>query len=79
MEPAPRRPRPEPRGTVWDRTRGPPGAWASGATGIDANGGISDVSAAALPDGSPHVRTLVPGAASGTVRAARPGPGTARG
>ncbi|MEO3885394.1 hypothetical protein [Nonomuraea sp. B5E05] len=49
------------RGTVWERTRSPSGAWASGATEIDANGGISDVAVAALPDGSLHVLTLVPG------------------
>ncbi|MEO3791665.1 DUF6528 family protein [Nonomuraea sp. B10E15] len=50
------------RGTVWGRTRSPSGSWASDATEIDANGGISDVAVAALPDGSLHVQTLVPGA-----------------
>ncbi|MEO3806283.1 DUF6528 family protein [Nonomuraea sp. B1E8] len=49
------------RGTVWERTRSSSGAWAPDATEIDANGGISDVAVAALPDGSLHVLTLVPG------------------
>ncbi|GAA3556391.1 hypothetical protein GCM10022419_041010 [Nonomuraea rosea] len=49
------------RGTVWGRTRGASGAWEASAAEIDGNGGISDVAVAALPDGSLHVLTVVPG------------------
>ncbi|TDE57015.1 hypothetical protein E1295_09265 [Nonomuraea mesophila] len=49
------------RGTVWDRTRSTSGAWAPDAARIDANGAVSDVAVAALPDGSLRVLTLVPG------------------
>ncbi|TMR22768.1 DUF6528 family protein [Nonomuraea zeae] len=49
------------RGTVWDRVRGRSGAWDASATEIDGNGAISDVAVAALPDGSLHVLSVVPG------------------
>ncbi|GAA4963570.1 hypothetical protein HD597_003433 [Nonomuraea thailandensis] len=49
------------RGTVWGRTRGASGAWDASAARIDGNGGISGVAVAALPDGSLHVLTVVPG------------------
>lgn len=49
------------RGTVWDRARGSSGAWDANAAEVDDNGGISGAAVAALPDGSLHVLTVVPG------------------
>jgi Family of unknown function (DUF6528) len=49
------------RGKVWDRTRDAGGQWAVSAVPIDQNPGISRAAAAALPDGTTHVFTLVPG------------------
>lgn len=48
------------RGTLWDRTRGADGSWSASATEVDANTSLSAASAAALPDGSLHVFTVVP-------------------
>ncbi|WP_344324687.1 NlpC/P60 family protein, partial [Streptomyces macrosporus] len=50
-----------PSGTVWDRSRSASGTWQSHAVQIDDNGDINAVSAAALPDGTLHVQTLVNG------------------
>jgi hypothetical protein len=50
-----------PHGTVWDRTRSAAGSWQSSADEIDSNGAITAVAAAALPNGTLHVETVVPG------------------
>jgi hypothetical protein len=52
---------PVPHGTVWDRQRNADGTWASSAGEIDSNDGITDVSAAGLPNGTMHVDTVVNG------------------
>ncbi|MGW4798784.1 DUF6528 family protein [Nonomuraea sp. NPDC004297] len=49
------------RGTVWDRVRGPSGTWEASAARIDGNATVSGTAVAALPDGSLHVLTVVPG------------------
>ena len=50
------------RGPVWDRARGAGGDWAgTTATRIDGNPAVSEVAAAATPDGRMHVVTVVPG------------------
>jgi hypothetical protein len=61
------------RGTVWDRSLDTAGAW-SDPSQVDANGAIGAVAAAALPDGSLHLETLVPG--SGVWDRARAADGT---
>ncbi|NUS53809.1 MAG: hypothetical protein HOV66_02950, partial [Streptomycetaceae bacterium] len=48
------------RGQVRDAVRSAGGTWSGPAT-IDANGAIARTAVAALPDGSVHVQTLVPG------------------
>ncbi len=52
---------PESSGTVWDRGRDGAGAWDASARLIDGSGRVTDVSSAALPDGTLHVQTVVPG------------------
>ena len=47
-------------GTVWDATRAANGAWTQ-STMIDNNASITRAANAALPDGTLHVQTLVPG------------------
>ncbi len=47
-------------GTVRDRTRGADGVWAASAAQIDGNALLTTASAAALPDGSPHVLSVLP-------------------
>ncbi|WP_051367644.1 DUF6528 family protein [Hamadaea tsunoensis] len=48
------------RGPVRDAVRAADGTWTGAAT-VDANGAIGRTAAAALPDGTLHVQTLVPG------------------
>ncbi|GAA0933722.1 DUF6528 family protein [Nonomuraea longicatena] len=49
------------RGTVWNRTRSAAGVWDGAALEIDDNPLNSEIASAALPDGSVHVFTVVPG------------------
>jgi hypothetical protein len=49
------------RGTVWNRSRSAAGVWDAAAIEIDANPLNSEIASAALPDGSVHVFTVVPG------------------
>jgi hypothetical protein len=51
---------PDPHGSLWIRSRSASGAWAGSATKLDANTAVIDVAAAALPDGTLHVFTIVP-------------------
>ena len=49
-----------PHGTVWDRAMTSAGVWAAHAGEIDGNSAITDIAAAALPDDTMHVETVVP-------------------
>ncbi|WP_255955104.1 DUF6528 family protein [Streptomyces odontomachi] len=49
------------RGTLWDRTRGADGTWSASAAEVDDGATLGSASAAALPDGSLHAFTVVPG------------------
>lgn len=49
------------RGKVWDRVRGTDGTWAADTTVIDANTSVGSAAAVALPDGTLHQFSLVPG------------------
>ena len=50
-----------PHGEVWDRAMSTGGTWAANAGEIDTNSGITDIAAAALPNDTMHVETVVPG------------------
>lgn len=51
---------PDPHGPLWIRSRSASGTWDTSASALDANTALSDVAAAALPDGTLHVFTIVP-------------------
>ncbi|MEV8504616.1 hypothetical protein AB0368_07265 [Actinoplanes sp. NPDC051475] len=54
-------PMPEAQHAVWDHARDPNGSWPSSGQLLDNNPAVSNTAAAALPDGTVHAFTLVPG------------------